>query len=133
MVLSGMSSLEQMQDNLRFMVEPKPLTEAELGAIDRVVEHFRSLNLIPCTGCRYCTDGCPMGILIPDIFSCLNKYSQFHDWNQPRYYRTVLTKEHAKASECLKCGMCEDSCPQGLQIRDLLEKAVELFEKEKDD
>ena len=133
MVLSGMSSLEQMQDNLRFMVEPKPLTEAELGAIDRVVEHFRSLNLIPCTGCRYCTDGCPMGILIPDIFSCVNKFTQFHDWNQIRYYRDVLTREHAKASECLKCGMCEDSCPQGLQIRDLLEKAVELFEKEEDD
>ena len=77
MVLSGMSSLEQMQDNLRFMVEPKPLTEAELSAIDRVVEHFHSLNLIPCTGCRYCTDGCPMGIRIPDIFSCVNKFTQF--------------------------------------------------------
>ena len=132
MVLSGMSTLDQMQDNLRFMAEPEPLGEAALAAIDRVVENFRGLNLIPCTGCRYCTDGCPMGILIPDIFSCVNKYTQFHDWNQIRYYRDVLTKENGKASECLKCGMCEDSCPQGLQIRDLLEKAVEFFEKERD-
>ena len=133
MVLSGMSTLDQMRDNLRFMTEPQPLGEAALAAIDRVVEDFRGLNLIPCTGCRYCTDGCPMGILIPDIFSCINKYTQFHDWNQIRYYRDVLTKENGKASECLKCGMCEESCPQGLQIRDLLEKAVEFFEKEHDD
>ena len=133
MVLSGMSTLDQMRDNLRFMTEPQPLGEAALAAIDRVVEDFRGLNLIPCTGCRYCTDGCPMGIRIPDIFSCVNKFTQFHDWNQIRYYRDVLTKENAKASECLKCGMCEDICPQGLQIRELLEKAVELFEKKEDD
>ena len=132
MVLSGMSDLDQMNDNLSFMVEPKPLNELEGAAIEKVRDLFRAQNLIPCTACRYCTDGCPMGILIPDIFSCLNKYSQFKDWNQPRYYRTVLTEGHGKASECLKCGLCEGVCPQNLPIRDLLEKAVESFEKEDD-
>ena len=132
MVLSGMSDLDQMNDNLSFMVEPKPLNELEGAAIEKVRDLFRAQNLIPCTACRYCTDGCPMGILIPDIFSCLNKYSQFKDWNQPRYYRTVLTEGHGKASECLKCGLCESVCPQNLPIRDLLEKAVESFEKEDD-
>ena len=131
MVLSGMSSLEQMEENVRFMSGAAPLSEAELAAVARIREIFRGMNLIPCTGCRYCVDGCPMSIRIPDMFACLNRMKQFDDWNQPRYYRDVLTQDgHSPASECLKCGLCEDACPQNLPIRDLLEQVAETFEKE---
>ena len=67
MVLSGMSTPEQVQDNISFMKDFKPLDETELAAIAKVQEIFRSKNLIPCTGCRYCTDGCPKQIAIPDL------------------------------------------------------------------
>ena len=134
MVLSGMSSLEQVRENVSFMAEAKPLDRAEQAVIAGIRESFRRLNLIPCTACRYCTDGCPMSIQIPDIFRCMNQMKQFNDWNQIRYYRQILTQDgHGKASECLQCGLCESICPQGLEIRDLLTQAAEMFEKKKED
>ena len=133
MVLSGMSSLEQLKENVGFMAEAAPLNREELAAIDRTRESFRKLNLIPCTGCRYCTDGCPMEIRIPDMFACLNRMKQFNDWNQIRYYRQILTGEgRSPASACLQCGMCEASCPQNLPIRDLLVQVAETFEKKQE-
>ena len=134
MVLSGMSSIEQMQENLSFMAEPKPLSEAESAAVDKIRNHLRSLKLIGCTGCRYCVDGCPMGILIPDMFHSLDFRAEKHDWNQDRYYRTVLTAEHGKASDCVQCGACEGVCPQNLPIRDYLVQIAEKFDpKEEND
>ena len=134
MVLSGMSSTEQMAENIGFMAEPAPIGPAEQAAIDRIRAVYHSLNLIPCTGCRYCVDGCPMSIRIPDMFACLNRRKQFDDWNQSRYYRQVLTQDgHRPASECLKCGLCEDACPQGLPIRDLLEQVADTFERQEED
>ena len=133
MILSGMSSLEQLKENVGFMAEAAPLNREELAAIDRTRESFRKLNLIPCTGCRYCTDGCPMEIRIPDMFACLNRMKQFNDWNQIRYYRQILTGEgRSPASACLQCGMCEASCPQNLPIRDLLVQVAETFEKKQE-
>jgi predicted aldo/keto reductase-like oxidoreductase len=74
-----------------------------------------------------------MSIQIPDIFRCMNQMKQFNDWNQIRYYRQILTQDgHGKASECLQCGLCESICPQGLEIRDLLTQAAEMFEKKED-
>ena len=129
-VLSGMSTLEQMKDNVSYMKEFKPLEDKEREAIDKVVEIFKSKSLIPCTACRYCTDGCPMSIRIPDIFACLNKNNLFNDWSDEFYYSTVLTGNgHAKASECIQCGQCEGICPQSLPIIELLQKAAETFEK----
>ena len=128
MVLSGMSNPAQMADNLRAMTEPKPLDEAELALIGQVREAFNALRLIPCTGCRYCVDGCPMGILIPDLFAAMNRVKQFGDWSQRGYYHKVLTQGHGLASECVKCGACEGICPQGLEIRDLLEQVAAEFE-----
>ena len=133
MVLSGMSSLEQLRENVSFMADAAPLSAAELAAVERIRAIYHGLNLIPCTACRYCVDGCPMGIPIPDIFRCMNKMKQFDDWNQPRYYREVLAKQYGKASDCIQCGACEDACPQGLAIRDLLVQAAEMFEKEDED
>lgn len=131
MVLSGMSTLEQMKDNAAFMADFKPLTAAELAAVKQVRDIFRAQDIIPCTACRYCTPGCPRHIRIPDIFACVNAKKVFNDWNQDFYYRNVVTGEgrKAKASDCVKCGQCEAACPQRLPIRKLLEDAAALFEE----
>ena len=129
MVLSGMSNLEQMQDNVSFMKDFKPLTDEERQAIDKVCTIFKSKQLIPCTGCRYCTDGCPMSIRIPDMFEAMNKESLFKDWTLRLHYRETLTADgHSKASECIECGQCEGICPQGLPIISLLKDVAKTFE-----
>lgn len=129
MVLSGMSSLEQMQDNIGTMKDFQPLNAAEYAAIKKVCEIFKAQNLIPCTACRYCTDGCPQKIRIPDLFADMNAKKQHHDWNSDYYYNQVHTQGHGKASDCIKCGKCEKACPQHLEIRKLLEEVSEVFEK----
>ena len=129
MVLSGMGSTEMMADNCGFMKDFRPLNEEERLAIAKVCAIFRGQGLIPCTGCRYCTEVCPQGIPIPDLFACMNTKKQFHDWNSDNYYQDVHAKNAAKASDCLKCGQCEDICPQHLNIRDLLEDVAKVFEK----
>ena len=119
MVLSGMSNDEQMADNLSCMTDFKPLTEEEHARIAKVRTIYQAQYKIPCTACRYCTDGCPAGIPIPDIFNCMN---------QKRAGEGAPEKEYAafenNASACVGCGQCEEACPQNLQIRQLL-KAVE--------
>ena len=129
MVLSGMSNLEQMNDNLSYMKEFKPLDDTERKAVKTVADIFHSKHMIPCTACRYCIDGCPKKISIPDLFACLNAKTVFHDWNADYYYNNVHTARNGKASECVKCGKCEKVCPQHLKIRELLEDVAKEFEK----
>ena len=131
MVLSGMSNLTQMEDNLSAMRDFRPLNETELEAVRRVCDIFRGLNLVPCTSCRYCVEEneCPRGIRIPDMFASLNAHEAFHNWNTGYYYDSVLTDDtHGKASACIKCGKCERVCPQHLPIRKLLETVAKTFE-----
>ena len=129
-VVSGMSNMEQMEDNISFMKDFKPFSEEEFAAVKKVCDIFRAQKLIPCTACHYCTDGCPRQIPIPDIFACMNQRKCFGDWNSNWYYGK-LTENGGKASECIKCGKCEKSCPQHLKIRELLEQCAAEFEKKK--
>ncbi len=96
MVLSGMSNLAQMQDNLSYMQSFCPLTQAEQQALDEVCKVFAQMQLIPCTACRYCTDGCPKHISIHDLFSCLNAKQIYKVWNTDYYYSEVHTKNKGK-------------------------------------
>ncbi len=131
MILSGMSNLEQMRDNLSFMKEFVPLNEAELAAVRGVTEVFKGLDMIPCTACRYCVEEnhCPKDIRIPDLFACLNSQNVFGDGNMNYYYNYVLTPGHGAAGDCIKCGLCEKVCPQHLPIRKHLEEVAEKFGK----
>ena len=128
MVLSGMSDISQMQDNLQVMSAFSPLSEKEQGAIAQVRDFFSALPLIPCTACRYCTDGCPMEIRIPDVLRLLNRRTMFPSPEQAKYYTRELTKDAGKASDCIGCGQCTDVCPQHLDIPALLQEAAEAFE-----
>lgn len=130
MVLSGMSNMEQMQDNLSYMADFQPLNETERAAIARVCAILQSRHLIPCTACRYCIDGCPRHIAIPDLFACMNAKQLSHDWNPGYYYENVYTARGGKASDCIACGKCEKVCPQGLPIRKLLREVAAEFEKQ---
>lgn len=130
MVLSGMSSMEQMEENLRFMKDFRPLDDKELAAIDQVREIYHSMNLIPCTACRYCVAGCPKHISIPDLLAVMNAKQIHHDWNADYYYNVVHTGGgKGKASDCIQCGKCEKACPQHLPIRKLLVDVAKEFEK----
>ncbi len=128
MVLSGMSAEEQMRENVATMKDPAPLSETERTAIVKVRESFSAQNLIPCTACGYCTDGCPAGIRIPDLFACMNAKKAFGNWNQNFYY-SIAVSHGGRAGDCLGCGQCEDACPQHLPVRDLLGKVSEEFDR----
>lgn len=128
MVLSGMSNFAQMQDNLGFMKDFRPLDETELQAVRKVTEIFSGMKLIPCTACRYCVAGCPKHISIPDLFSCMNAKKQYNDWNADYYYG-IHTQRGGKASDCVGCASCENVCPQHLKIRQLLKEVAGEFDK----
>ena len=119
MVLSGMSNMEQMTDNLSYMTDFRPLNQEELAVIDQVRTIYQSEHRVPCTACRYCTDGCPAGIPIPDVFQCFNDSHRGEEGAAAVYAGFANN-----ASACVGCGQCEAVCPQQLQIRQLL-KAVE--------
>lgn len=128
MVLSGMSNMEQMEDNVSFMKDFVPFTDAEWKAVEQVRSILKHQDTIACTACRYCIDGCPRKIAIPDLFSCYNAKHQYKDWNSEFYYG-VHTSNGGKASDCVKCGKCEYVCPQHLPIRELLKEVAAEFEK----
>ena len=129
MVLSGMSDMEQMLDNTSFMADFQPLNEKEMAAIQKVREIFRTKDMIPCTACRYCIDGCPQHISIPDLFAVMNTKQIHKNWDADRRYSEVRTASGCKASDCLECGKCEQVCPQHLPIRKLLKDVARAFEK----
>lgn len=129
MVLSGMSDMEQMNDNISFMKDFVPFNEEEYAAVNKICDIMNAQNLIQCTACRYCVDGCPKNIPIPELFACMNDKKQFKNWNADYYYNEVHTQNKGKASDCIECGKCENACPQHLEIRKLLKDVAKEFEK----
>ena len=126
-VLSGMSSLAQMEDNLATMKGFKPLDEGERAVIRAAQAALDADQSIPCTACHYCTEGCPMNIPIPEIFAVANRRKGSPEFRTIREYN-IVTQDKGKASQCLQCGQCEAACPQHLPIIQLLEECRAMEE-----
>lgn len=123
-VLSGMSNIEQMEENLSYMRDFKPLSESEYKVIAAVQKELEKDNSIQCTACKYCVSGCPMDIAIPGIFAVNNK--ETGNWDGGRGAYRIATEGRGKASDCIECGQCEDACPQHLPIISLLKDCANL-------
>ena len=131
-VLSGMSSIEQMQDNLSYMQDFKPLTEDEIALTRQVASMINSQIAVPCTGCSYCTEGCPMQIAIPKYFSLYNEDMredmEHKGWTINFTNYDKLTEHFGKAGDCIGCGQCESVCPQHLPIIEKLRDVSAHFD-----
>ena len=128
-VLSGMSNEEQMRDNLSFMncKDFRPLSDTERKVLSRAREAIEQCNAIPCTGCHYCTPGCPVGIHIPEIFSVMNGYQRYGNLERAKMDYS-WRPGGVKASACIQCGQCVDACPQHLPIIQHLQKIAKTLE-----
>ncbi|MBR1635503.1 MAG: aldo/keto reductase [Lachnospiraceae bacterium] len=127
-VLSGMSDISQMEDNLSYMRDFVPLNEDEKETIRKMQEALKEIPSIPCTACRYCVAGCPKHIAIPDIFEAMNMHMEWNnDELAAELYEEAL-ENGGKASDCIKCRHCERACPQQIKITRLLEESAGLFE-----
>ena len=127
-VLSGMSNLAQMDDNLKTMKDFRPLDEGEMELIHKAQQALDEDKSIPCTACHYCTEGCPMNIPIPEIFNVINRRKGSPEFRTIREYG-IVTADRGTAGDCVSCGQCERACPQGLKIISLLRQCKAELEK----
>lgn len=128
-VLSGMSNEEQLNDNIDTFMNFEPLSDKERDILNEVTKAMEKLPIIQCTSCKYCCDGCPPKISIPDVISALNTLRMYGEDSRPRFFYDNLVERSGKASECIACGQCEKVCPQHLSIIDIMKEASENFEK----
>ena len=128
-ILSGMSNEEQMNDNIGTFTNFEPLSDEEFAIVNQVTDEILRIPQIGCTACKYCCDGCPMKISIPDVFRTINTLRRYpDDWRSKNFYSGLIQRS-GKASDCVGCGQCERVCPQHLPIIDLMKEASEILGK----
>lgn len=127
-VLSGMSNMEQMKDNLSYMADFKPLNYAEREVLDAVIAKNAEIPTIPCTDCKYCVDDCPQKINIPGIFGTYNDLKIYNNLEAMKGHYGWVTREGGKASDCIACGLCEGHCPQHIPIIENLKEIAGVLE-----
>ena len=130
MVLSGMSNMEQLEDNTSYMQNFKPLDDKEMKVIENAVKTLHASVSIPCTACKYCVDGCPQKINIPGVFSAMNNYTLYNNLPGAKGSYQNAVKDGGKAGDCIGCGQCEKACPQHLPIREYLRQVSATFDRE---
>ncbi len=128
MVLSGMSSFEQVDDNVSYMQSFVPLDETERRIIDTVTDIIKRDTAIPCTACQYCVDGCPSNIQIPKLFALFNNQQRFGIVPSYHTYYMNLSQTYGKAADCIACGQCEQHCPQHIEIIEQLKAVSGIFD-----
>lgn len=128
-VLSGMSNMAQMKDNLSYMKDFKPLNDHEQTAVRKAQEAINGIKSIPCTACHYCTAGCPKQIPIPEIFAARNKQLIWGQLEAGAADYSKAVSGAGKASDCVACGQCESACPQQIKVVEKLKDCAEVFEK----
>ena len=128
-VLSGMSNMDQMRDNLSYMKDFQPLNPEEQAIIRKAQRIMQHSSTSPCTACRYCVEGCPKKILIPDIFHAMNLQLGNGQLEAARKAYAEAAEKGSPASACIRCRKCEGVCPQHLPITEHLEEAAAMFEK----
>ena len=127
-VLSGMSNMAQVADNIAYMAGFQPLDEREMDVIRRAREAFGAVHDIPCTACRYCVEGCPRHIHIPEVFAAMNKQLVGGQLAEARADYREAVRAGNFASACIACGKCEAACPQGIAIIDQLRECADALE-----
>lgn len=124
-ILSGMTHEDQMRDNISTFTNIEPLNEEERRTIEEVTGIMLDIPLIGCTACKYCVDGCPMQISIPDVFRAVNTMTLYNENFRPRtFYSGLIDIGKGRASDCIACGQCEGVCPQHLPIISLMKDAA---------
>lgn len=131
MVLSGMSNMEQLEDNTSYMQNFKPLNKKEMQVVENAIKTLHKTVSVPCTACRYCVEYCPMKIAIPEYFALYNAEKQ--GWSKKpvrarREQYANLAKEHGKASACIGCKLCQQHCPQHIEISKWMKEVAKTFE-----
>lgn len=126
-MLSGMNTMEQLEDNVRQCSDNCAISQKEERAMERVVNIIRSKNAIPCTGCRYCVSECPKGIDIPQVFECYNDYKLFGNAKFfDLHYSAFIPAEKNRADACIQCGKCMRICTQNLKIPELMKMIADF-------